>query len=303
MQNLIFAAYADNIQDKCGSSTDMYLQNACCCLLSAKYHNPEDQVSLITNCEIPTSYRDLLTASGVEIWVKPFDSFFVDDKDAKWVLAFYKLCALKYVADKLCYDKVLLLDTDVVTIGSYRELWNEAEEYLLLHQVVHSFDNANETIMRCELKQILNLEGCIHWGGEFVCGKTETLKEALCIAEQLFVKMIETNVYTTRGDEFIWTAALKTFRVKSAVAYIDRCWTGKGYYFTSTHMYYPGLSALHLPDEKRRGMLRLYRLLAKRQQPNNDQIFKMMRMPGRTCAFTCYNILDLFCRIKRKLTN
>ena len=67
MQNLIFAAYADNIQDKCGSSTDMYLQNACCCLLSAKYHNPEDQVSLITNCEIPTSYRDLLTASIVII--------------------------------------------------------------------------------------------------------------------------------------------------------------------------------------------------------------------------------------------
>lgn len=299
MQNVIFAAYAED-EAQHNVNTNLYLQNVCCCLVSAKKHNPDDLVALITNAVVPVRYLSILEDAQIEIWQKSFDSYTLPE-DCKWRLAFYKLCAVSYVVNELEFDKLLLLDTDVVTIGSYQELWQDADHALLLHQVVHSYDNTNETIMRRELKDILGLEHCIHWGGEFICGKTTVLKEVLCVARRIFAQMLETGKYTTRGDEFIWTAALKEFYVKSAVAYLARCWTGKGYYFATTYMYYPGLVALHLPDEKKRGMLRMFRLLERNQYPSNKRIFRMMRMPKSVYGFSEYLVLDLFERIKRRL--
>jgi hypothetical protein len=305
MANLIFTAYAIDTENDAKSvsgvgKTDIYLQNAYCCLVSAKKYNPDDHVALVTNAQLPSHYSKVYKEAGIEVVFKPFDAFLIPEKDAKWRLAFYKLCALFFVAEELNYEKILLLDTDVITIGSYRELWLETDAFILLHQVVHSYDNPNEKIMQQELKRIFNLENCIHWGGEFVCGSRERLQVFLNYAKELFETMVEKGIYSTRGDEFILTAALRKFAVKSASAYVDRCWTGKGYYFTSTHMYY-GLAALHLPDEKWRGIQRLYNKLLKNQYPAPKQLFKLMRIPSGRCPLTRYTMLDQIDRVKKKI--
>ena len=121
MKNLIFAAYAEDCTLGHTPKTDMYLQNACCCLLSAKKHNPNDTVAIVTNVQIPICYEEVLKKANVEIFIKPFDTFFLQD-GSKWCFAFYKLCALLHMVNENIYDKLLLLDTDVITIGSYRQL-------------------------------------------------------------------------------------------------------------------------------------------------------------------------------------
>ena len=66
---------------------------------------------------------------------------FVMPKTFAWFLAFFKLCALKYIVNNNNYEKILLLDLDTITVQSYKELWMEADHGLLLYNVNHSYEH------------------------------------------------------------------------------------------------------------------------------------------------------------------
>ena len=54
---------------------EMYLKNCCVALVSAKVHNPESDVALVTNIEVPQPYLTILQQSGVAVIQVPFEKF------------------------------------------------------------------------------------------------------------------------------------------------------------------------------------------------------------------------------------
>lgn len=309
MANLIFTAYAydpdmsssaNMLQSQ--QSMELYLKNAFVCLATAKHWNPEDRVMLATNITPPKAFVDLFEAHHIEVCVIPFSKYKVPSSNVPWGLAFYKLNALDYLSKQTDCEKFAMIDTDTVTVRSYHEMWHDAENYLLLHQVIHSFENSNERIMQNELKQILNLNNePIHWGGELICGTVERVRDMMTRAEAVFSTMKDSGKWTTRGDEFILTAVGTECRIKAAQAYIDRCWTSDGYYLCTTAVYSTPLAILHVPDEKRRGMLLLFHAVSKGDFPERKKICSMLRPPNSVSPFTRWKLLDLISRIKQKI--
>ena len=74
----------------------MYMKNVCTTLISAKWSNPNSDVALVINTDVPATYSDLLKGCGVNIVQIPFDEF-VFDEQYTWGLPFYKLCALYHM--------------------------------------------------------------------------------------------------------------------------------------------------------------------------------------------------------------
>ena len=72
-KNLIMVPYAEIPSMETGTSVAarkikdrkaMYLKNACVSLVSAKSHNPECAVALVTNIDVPLSYAAVLKRGG-----------------------------------------------------------------------------------------------------------------------------------------------------------------------------------------------------------------------------------------------
>ena len=104
-KNLICIPYAYDPKKKSGvnvsgnDTLNIYMMNACTALISAKRHNSECDVALITNLEkdaVPAEYCELLEREHVLIYTIPYDDF-VFSNEYTWSLAFYKLCILKNI--------------------------------------------------------------------------------------------------------------------------------------------------------------------------------------------------------------
>ena len=150
-KNLIFIPFAYDLQKKTGANIrdaekkralvkDIYLKNCCVALISAKWHNKNDDVAFVTNLiesEIPIKYRSLLKENGILIWHVPFQTF-VFPSDFSWGLAFYKLCALKELVGKKYeeYQNLCYLDTDVYISKSLDNIWQECNQHILLYDTL-----------------------------------------------------------------------------------------------------------------------------------------------------------------------
>lgn len=290
--NLIFTAYAYDEKMQTGAninfkeSMEVYLKNSFVSLKSVKLNNPDSDVMFITNVNIPDKYHNLYIKSDIKICKIDFDIFTVPENTG-WGLAFFKLCALWYAGHTLKYDRIAMIDNDTYSINNFEDIWKESDDYILLYNVFHWYSNTNEKIIQKEYHDILgHKKPIIHMGGEFVCSSRILINifTEQCLVE--FGEMASKNQYTTRGDEFIVSAAadkLKTY-IKSANAYIQRMWTGNGYYYSTTYMYCTPLAILHVPDEKKRGMIKLYDYYLKYNKfPTNLQIYRIFRLPDGKC--------------------
>lgn len=145
MKNLIFNAYchidkyASSVNIVKNDTVNIYMKNICTSLFTAKINNPNDDVALITNIDIPNIYKEFLYKNKIIIIKCLFDSFKFSS-EYKWSLAFYKLCALKYAIENLDYDNYLMLDTDTITIKKYDNIWEECKEKIMLLDINHSLD-------------------------------------------------------------------------------------------------------------------------------------------------------------------
>ena len=129
-RNIIIVPYANDV-DMCTGvniksedSFNIYMKNCCVALLSAKKYNADSDVALVTNIEAPEPYKKILCDNEILIIKAPFDAFKFAD-NYKWGLAFYKLCALKYVVENTEYDFYSYLDADVYIQSSFSNIWRE----------------------------------------------------------------------------------------------------------------------------------------------------------------------------------
>lgn len=309
LKNLIFNAFAfkEDYESSANlSKTDniisIYLKNICVSLFTAKEHNPKDDVALITNIDIPEPYKSFLNNRDIYIYICNYDTF-TFPSDFKWSLAFYKLCALEH-ALSLEYDKVLMMDTDTITIQNYQYIWEECSQHILLYDVNRLFDNKLYQNMLEDYKSLTGkLLYFTHYGGEFIATNKENGTILLNELEGFYHELVKENVRFDTGDEFILSVAAYRCRdkIKNAGAYIERHWTGR-FYSSSTHWFYDKRCILHLPGEKTYGFLKLYHYIDKKKKiPSMRYIEKEMNLSRAKPLHLYHHVLKKKILTKLKL--
>lgn len=281
---------------------DVYMKNIFVSLKSARLQNPQDDVMLVCNADIPEEYQVLFEKHDIKIRVISYDSF-VMPKRFDWSLAFFKLCALQYLAEQTGYDHILLLDADTITMHSFEELWQEADYGILLYGVGHSFRHHDRTLIRSDY-QSLYPEGqadIVHYGGEFVCGAREYVQRFVKTCAEVYNTMHDSGfaVSERTGDETILSiAAAETGCVIDASPYIFRFWTEE-FYLVSTVTVSNPVAVWHIPNEKKTGFLRMFDYFEKHGA--FPPVAKAARMFGMVPARRPFNRYTLGNKIRGKI--
>ncbi|MCD7784461.1 MAG: hypothetical protein LUH18_02605 [Oscillospiraceae bacterium] len=281
------------------NKVDICLKNVAVACLSAKKFNPDDEVSFITNIPseaLPDEFMKLLSDGQITIREIQFDRFRFSH-DYMWSLAFYKLCVLSHLVE-LDFCHICYLDADVYVQRKFNCIWEEANSKILLYDICDGL-NVNSYKTFCE--EMNNFMGTdtypTRYGGEFFAASKELATEFVKTMNEIYSKMIETSFKCTTGDEFIINVAVLNDckQIKNAGAYVYRFWTGIRFNQISTSYRNPTLAVLHLPAEKDKGMLKLYkRYYSKGRQPSN-------RVVWRICRLSYIPILDRLIRIIVKI--
>lgn len=309
MRNLIITSYAylenaiSGTENKITNNMDLYMKCCVVALVSLKRNNKQDDVALVTNIDLSEKYREILQQEHVLIIKKEFDDFNFD-KDMMWSLAFYKLCALKYVVSELEYDNYLLVDSDTYCIGNLSNLWKECTKKILLYDMQHDLENRQAVTMNLEYYELLGKQEYLtNWGGEFVAGPRLLLKQLISECGAVYTEMRKKNFRTKHGDEFILCVAAVNLNcnIKTANAYVFRYWTAK-FYLVSTNYMFNAIRILHLPSEKERGIPRLYSYFLKHGRfPQNRKAYKMLSLPKPYSPLTLYKLENLWKSLIKKI--
>lgn len=287
--------------------TDIYLKNIIVSLVSAKRQNPQDEVLLVANMEVKPEYQAILDREQVRIRVVPFDKYEMP-KDFPWALAFYKLKVLDYLARECDYERILLADTDTVTMGSFADIWQEVDYGLMLYPVNHAFSHEHRDAIREDYRKLFPGENrnIIHYGGEFVCGRKEALQEFMSYCDLVYdkIKARDFSMMKNAGDEAILAMAAALYREKAllyeAGSYIFRYWTDEKYYLIATNTVNNPVTIWHLPSEKDRGMLVMYDYFMKNNTfPDREKAAEMF---GIVKAKRPMNVDTIKGRLQRKKT-
>ena len=314
--NLIFSAFA--FKENCGNShqlgnkkdaekLNIYMQNIVVALTSAKLNNPEDEVMLVCNEEPDETIKCTLSKKDIKIKLLAFNDYNMP-ASFPWSLAFYKLCALKELA-KDNYDKLLLMDSDTITMQSFKDIWDEAEYGMMLYNINHTFSHEHRGVQRDSYRKLYPNENCniIHYGGEFICGKKEDILAFVAETDEIYekIKACDFDVDNQIGDEMILSAAAahykkKGFEIIEAGPYIYRYWTEVNYLISTNTQHNP-VCIWHIPSEKDRGFLYLYNYYMKHgAYPDKAKTAKIM---GIWPAKRPKSIMSFYTRVLRKLSN
>lgn len=280
MKKLIFCAYAIDDKKQTGvnvlhqnNAENIYYENICVALLSAKMNNPDDDVALVTNHALPEKYKDFFGKNNLLVFNKEFDNF-VFDNNCKWGLAFYKLCALEHVVNDLDYDYIVMVDCDTFTQFALNNVWNECDENILVYDICHGLQVNDYQIFLNDVEHFFGERVFItHYGGEFVAGKKDKLISFVQDLQKVYLFYMKNNICIECGDETILSIAahIQKEKVKNAGAYIYRFWTGT-FRLTSTCYIKNPVAILHLPDEKTKGLRKIFKKFYKNKKISNKRI-------------------------------
>ena len=265
---------------------EIYMKNMIVSLISIKKQNPDDEVMLIVNTQIPEvfeKYAGMLKENGVVIRTLEYDCFRFPE-DFPWSLAAFKLCVLKYLSESE-YERAMIIDCDTYTVHPYDELWKEADHGLMLYNLGHSYEHEERQIMRKTYARLYpeGSDHIVHYGGEFICGIRDDLKAYAECCQKVFLRMEECGFDVDRlrtNDETVMAFAAAEYKKTGAVveggAYIYRYWTEKKFYLVSTNAFYNPVCIWHLPSEKNRGFLIMYNeFIKKKAFPDIDRAAKI----------------------------
>ena len=288
MKKLFFVSFAFDEEKLSGMNVyksdkfNTYLKNICVSLISAKRTTADVDVALVCNVDVPEEYDTILKNNGVLIFKESFDSFLFKN-NYPWCLAFYKLCALGKMIDK-GYDYYVYTDADVYVQSSLENVFEELQDNILLYDINHGLGVKDYRIIGDEFVNFGVSKYTTHYGGEFFGASRDNAKDFLSECFSVYEEMLKKDFVTTKGDEFILSVAasrMKT-KIKNAGAYIFRFWTGR-FYLVSTCYKYNEVSILHLPDEKEKGMLRLYNYFLKKQSfPKKEKVHKICHLSRKS---------------------
>lgn len=264
-------------------SAEIYLKNICVAAVSAKINGtkdcPDTEIAVVTNIDVPEDYKAILEKNDIKIIHCPFDSFNFGAK-YKWSLAFYKLCALKFMLDNYDYDSLAFVDADVFVQGSLKYMWEEAEHNILLYDIVHGLQVEHYNHFVEEVNHFMPLGLITHRGGEFYAANRSNCNLFMKFCIELFNQMKEQDFVCSTGDEFITSIVAEKLkeRVKNAAPYIFRFWTS-AFYLTTTQYKYNPVTILHVPGEKSLGMVKIFdKYISRGKFPPKESAWNMLHL-------------------------
>lgn len=286
-KSILFIPYAEDSHMETGvnisgvaNRQEMYLKNCSVALLSAKLNNPDIDVALVTNIELPQKYKDYFEKNNILVFVESFSEFVFPD-DYRWGLASYKLCALYKISRKYEYENFAYLDSDVYVQGDISPIWKECEHNIMMYDINHGLQTRDYLEIVDEFDSFLHEEKLItHYGGEFFAAKRE---KAISFSDEclkVFNQIIEEKFITNKGDEFIISIVADRFRgeIKNAGAYIYRYWTGE-FFLTSTNFKFNPVPIMHLPAEKTTGMIKIYKkYICYGKLPKKERVWRICHL-------------------------
>lgn len=271
-----------NVSNKT-DKTLLYLQNATVALCSAKHYNKDCDVVFATNMsleQIPMEIQNIFLENGIRILNIQFDRYRFPD-NYQWSLAFYKLCVLSHIVED-GWDYICYMDTDVYVQNSFEAVWQECALNILLYDINHGLNTEEYIAINDEFTNFLGSNSLpTHYGGEFFAASRENAKQFEMAAVKVYKEMIDRTFVTTKGDEFIVSLVAKQMidKVKNASPYIHRFWTGANFRLTSTCYKYNSVIVLHMPAEKEKGIITLYkRYFVKKKFPTDRIVWKICRL-------------------------
>ena len=250
---------------------------------------------MVTNLsEIPSEYDDILKKNDIKIIRVGFDSFVFPD-DYRWSLAFYKLCALKAVTN-MSYDYICYMDSDVYVQGSFKYVWFECKQNILMYDISIGIDESYCKFYD-EIEQFIGHKKLVtHYGGEFFAANKENAISFSNKCIEVYQKLIKDKYVQNAGDEFILSVAALDFktRIKNAGLFVFRFWTGSSFRFICSVYKMCPVVVLHVPAEKERGMIKVYEKFIKQGKlPSDKSAWKMFRISklspweyGKHCVAT-----------------
>lgn len=282
------------------SAFNLYMKNCCVASVSARRHCGENtDVAIVTNIDFPSKYQQIIEQSGVKFIKFPFDEFCFD-KQYKWSLAFYKLCALSKASKELNYDYYAYLDTDVYVQDNFDNIWNECDYNIQMYDINHGLSSVDSRRVFNEMREFdANLWGGVtHYGGEFYAANADYTKRFVAECEEVYKQMIAQNFVTSQGDEFISTIAAHRLKeiVKNAGPYVYRYWTGT-YRLISTNYKVSPVVVLHCPAEKKYGIITIFdRYIKRGKLPTNRTVHRLLHL-------NCPSLLTIVKYIVKKILN
>ena len=278
---------------------EVYMKNCSVACLSARANAGNDtDVMLVTNIEIQEPYYSLLNSNGVIIKQCPFDCFNFG-ASYTWSLAFYKLCAMYHISRECDYDFLCYLDADVYVQGTFEYVWQEAKQHIMLFDLGHGLHIKQYSNVMAETHEFLcNDINITQYGGEFVAAAREDaiLLSDVCLS--IYKEMLDRNITTKQGDEFILSIAASRLKekIKHAGAYTFRFHTGEFRISPARYKFNP-VSVLHVPNEKEIGFLKIFKYYEKHGKcPDNKVVWRWLHLVHPSFKTVCR-------LIKRKITS
>lgn len=277
---------------KSGQQKEMYLKNCCVALVSAKSSNPDADVALVTNIEVPQPYMKILENAGVGVIRVPFDRFNFGDQYT-WGLAFYKLCAQYDISHNTDYDAVACLDSDIYVQAGFEPVWERVKSSVMCYQLGTGTAEVEVTKIYAEAAQFRGVnEAFTHYGGEFFAASSADMRSITEKEEAVFRQMQERRFRVSTGDEFISSLVFNTMKERIAPAneFVYRFWTGT--YRCISESYKTTILCLHVPAEKGTGMIGLFdRYISKGRIPAKEKVWKMLHISQRSAKVAVIMIL------------
>lgn len=304
--DLIVVFYAYDYGKRAGNNIsnqkakkDIYLKNATCTLVSAKHYNPCADVALITNTDIPDVFQGIFNKNQIKVFNEPYDDFLFED--CPWTLAFYRFNALTHILKKYShYKRIIMLECDMYVQANLDNVFIECEQNILLHDLEHSLDNKSYKGFMSEVEYFTGERNfMVQYEGGFLAINRETAIEFDLECHKIYEKMREMDFVSKYGDMFILSLAANALkdRVKNAAAYVHIFWTGWFRHISTCYEKDP-VCVLHVPDEKERGMIKIFdNYLLKDKFPSNSKVWKLFYFKHRSLKNF---LLDLIVRRNKK---
>lgn len=303
-KNLIIIPYAEIQNFKSGVSIKnekqrkiTYLKNMCVAAISAKHNAGNAEVAIVTNIELPSDYALLLVKHGVLLIKCPFNNFNFGPK-YRWSLAFYKLCALKFVVDNLDYTNFCYVDSDIFIQSNIDSLWENCRSHILMYRF-ELYANGKSSLQ----SEYENLTGdnevIFHYGGEFFAASKSNSSLYLDQCQEVFRLMQKQSFHTSHGDEFISSIACARLEglIKHAGDYVHRFWTRRHRVIPKKYKDSANpVGILHVPSEKEYGMIKLFDYyMEKGTMPSIKRVHKVLHLDRPSFIIGVYLAIKKIC--------
>lgn len=270
------------------SGMEIYLKNSYACLKSVLLNNDDVKCILFIDFTLPDNWHSRFNAASVQIQYVEFGRYQISDK-FDWGIVQYRYDVINYLCNMMDdEDEVIMLDTDVVCVGSLKDVFSEIKYRACFYDVQHAYTLPDrKNIMDNYLKLFPEAKHCelTHYGGEFVGCNGKHLRKIFEESKRVMEQSMGVEDLVNFNDEHITSIALyhlwKEVPINNANAYIARYWTNPGMYLVSTNYYFNPVVLWHLPFEKNRGFLWLYDyLLNKSKMPDYEVLRKVFGLPN-----------------------